>query len=35
MVYLGNFEYSTTPVPEPSVALLGALSLGGLLRRRR
>jgi MYXO-CTERM domain-containing protein len=34
-IYLGNFEYSTTPVPEPSVALLGALSLGGLLRRRR
>lgn len=35
MVYLGNFEYSTTPVPEPSAALLGLLSLGGLLRRRR
>jgi MYXO-CTERM domain-containing protein len=35
MIYLGNFEYSTTPVPEPSVAILGLLSLGGLLRRRR
>jgi MYXO-CTERM domain-containing protein len=35
MIYLGNFEYSTTPVPEPSAALLGLLSLGGLLRRRR
>lgn len=35
MVYQGNFEYSTTPVPEPSAALLGVLSLGGLLRRRR
>ena len=34
-VYQANFEYSTTPVPEPSAALLGALSLGGLLRRRR
>ncbi|HEY8961059.1 MAG TPA: MYXO-CTERM sorting domain-containing protein, partial [Luteolibacter sp.] len=34
-IYLGNFEYSTTPVPEPSAALLGLLSLGGLLRRRR
>jgi MYXO-CTERM domain-containing protein len=34
MVYLGNFEYSTT-VPEPSVALLGLFSLAGLLRRRR
>jgi MYXO-CTERM domain-containing protein len=34
-IYLGNFEYSTTPVPEPSVALFGLLSLGGLLRRRR
>jgi MYXO-CTERM domain-containing protein len=35
MIYLGNFEYTTTPVPEPSAALLGLLSLGGLLRRRR
>ena len=34
-IYQGNFEYSTTPVPEPSVALLGLFSLGGLLRRRR
>jgi len=34
-IYQGNFEYSTTPVPEPSAALLGLLSLGGLLRRRR
>lgn len=33
-IYLGNFQYSTT-IPEPSVALLGVLSLGGLLRRRR
>jgi len=34
-IYQGNFEYSTPPVPEPSAALLGLLSLGGLLRRRR
>lgn len=34
-IYQGNFEYSTTPVPEPSAALLGLFSLAGLLRRRR
>lgn len=34
-IYQGNFEYSTTPVPEPSAAFLGLFSLAGLLRRRR
>ena len=35
--YLGNldFQLTATPIPEPSVALLGGLSVLGLLRRRR
>lgn len=31
----GTFKFSTTPVPEPSAALLGSLGVLCLLRRRR
>lgn len=34
-IEVDNFSLSVTPVPEPSIALLGGLGLIGLLRRRR
>ncbi len=33
--YIDNVSVTTTPIPEPSAALMGGLGLLGLLRRRR